>query len=236
MPAPSRAPGTTGRRGDFLRGGGKRGGRPGKAVRRAAVAAPAGRGMLGGMADVTRLLDAAAAGDPRAAAELLPLVYDELRQAGGRPAGRREPGPHPPAPRPWSTRRTSGSSGRPAAATGTAAGTSSRPPPRPCAASWSTAPAASGRLKRGGGRPAGRPGRPPAAAADARPTTCSPWTRRSTGWPPRTRQGPSWSKLRYFAGLTGRAGGRRPGHLPGHRRPALGVRPGLAADRHVGGA
>lgn len=32
------------------------------------------------MADVTRLLDAAAAGDPRAAAELLPLVYDELRK------------------------------------------------------------------------------------------------------------------------------------------------------------
>jgi RNA polymerase sigma factor (TIGR02999 family) len=32
------------------------------------------------MADVTRLLDAAAAGDPKAAAELLPLVYDELRK------------------------------------------------------------------------------------------------------------------------------------------------------------
>ena len=32
------------------------------------------------MADVTRLLDAAAAGDPKAAAELLPLVYDELRE------------------------------------------------------------------------------------------------------------------------------------------------------------
>jgi RNA polymerase sigma factor (TIGR02999 family) len=32
------------------------------------------------MADVTRLIDAAAAGDPRAAAELLPLVYDELRK------------------------------------------------------------------------------------------------------------------------------------------------------------
>jgi RNA polymerase sigma factor (TIGR02999 family) len=32
------------------------------------------------MADVTRLLDAAAAGDPRAAADLLPLVYDELRR------------------------------------------------------------------------------------------------------------------------------------------------------------
>ncbi len=35
---------------------------------------------LGGMAAVTRLLDAAAAGDPKAAAELLPLVYDELRK------------------------------------------------------------------------------------------------------------------------------------------------------------
>ena len=32
------------------------------------------------MADVTQLLDAAAAGDQRAAAELLPLVYDELRK------------------------------------------------------------------------------------------------------------------------------------------------------------
>jgi RNA polymerase sigma factor (TIGR02999 family) len=31
------------------------------------------------MADVTRLIDAARAGDRRAAAELLPLVYDELR-------------------------------------------------------------------------------------------------------------------------------------------------------------
>src|SRR6476661_8324738 len=32
------------------------------------------------MPEVTRLLDAAAAGDPKAAADLLPLVYDELRK------------------------------------------------------------------------------------------------------------------------------------------------------------
>ena len=32
------------------------------------------------MSDVTRLLDAAAAGDRKAAADLLPLVYDELRE------------------------------------------------------------------------------------------------------------------------------------------------------------
>ena len=35
---------------------------------------------LGRMSDVTRLLDAATAGDRQAAAELLPLVYDELRK------------------------------------------------------------------------------------------------------------------------------------------------------------
>lgn len=40
------------------------------------------------MSDVTRLLDAAASGDPAAAADLLPLVYDELRKiAAARLAG-----------------------------------------------------------------------------------------------------------------------------------------------------
>src|SRR4051812_44945325 len=32
------------------------------------------------MSDVTQILDAASAGDPQAAAKLLPLVYDELRR------------------------------------------------------------------------------------------------------------------------------------------------------------
>jgi RNA polymerase sigma factor (TIGR02999 family) len=36
--------------------------------------------MLGGMADVTQILNAIKQGDPNAAAELLPLVYDELRK------------------------------------------------------------------------------------------------------------------------------------------------------------
>src|SRR5689334_12693176 len=40
------------------------------------------------MADVTRILAAVEAGDPHAAAELLPLVYDELRKlAAARMAG-----------------------------------------------------------------------------------------------------------------------------------------------------
>jgi RNA polymerase sigma factor (TIGR02999 family) len=44
------------------------------------------------MADVTRLLDAAADGDRRAAAELLPLVYNELRQLAAARMAREAPG------------------------------------------------------------------------------------------------------------------------------------------------
>ena len=50
----------------------------------------AGSATLAGMTDVTRLLDAAAAGDRQAAADLLPAVYDELRTlAAARLAGER---------------------------------------------------------------------------------------------------------------------------------------------------
>src|SRR3982750_462905 len=48
--------------------------------------------MLAGMTDVTRLLDAAAAGDPNAAAGLLPLVYDELRRLASARLAREAPG------------------------------------------------------------------------------------------------------------------------------------------------
>jgi RNA polymerase sigma factor (TIGR02999 family) len=44
------------------------------------------------MADVTQLLEAAATGDPRAAAELLPLVYDELRQLAAARLADEKPG------------------------------------------------------------------------------------------------------------------------------------------------
>src|SRR5437879_10671937 len=44
------------------------------------------------MSDVTRLLDAATAGDPKAAAELLPLVYDELRRLAAVRMAREAPG------------------------------------------------------------------------------------------------------------------------------------------------
>ena len=44
------------------------------------------------MEEVTRLLDAAQAGDQRAAAELLPLVYDELRKLAGQRLNLEKPG------------------------------------------------------------------------------------------------------------------------------------------------
>jgi RNA polymerase sigma factor (TIGR02999 family) len=44
------------------------------------------------MPDVTRLLDAAAAGDPKAAADLLPLVYHELRRLAAAQMAAEKPG------------------------------------------------------------------------------------------------------------------------------------------------
>ena len=51
-----------------------------------------GPGILAGMPDVTQLLVAVAAGDRQAAAELLPLVYAELRGLAARKLSRETPG------------------------------------------------------------------------------------------------------------------------------------------------
>jgi RNA polymerase sigma factor (TIGR02999 family) len=48
--------------------------------------------MLAVMADVTHILDAAAGGDPQAAGQLLPLVYDELRRLAAGQMAREKPG------------------------------------------------------------------------------------------------------------------------------------------------
>src|SRR5262249_28364427 len=67
--------------------GGMGGSRPGAGAVFRSRGGPGGD-MLGGMADVTQILSAIEQGDPHAAAELLPLVYDELRKlAAARLAG-----------------------------------------------------------------------------------------------------------------------------------------------------
>src|SRR5437660_3702350 len=58
--------------------------------RRSDTAAPIG--YAGGMADVTQILSAIDAGDPQAAAQLLPLVYDELRRLAAAQLAQERPG------------------------------------------------------------------------------------------------------------------------------------------------
>ena len=48
--------------------------------------------MLSGMADVTQVLAAIEQGDPHAAGQLLPLVYDELRKLAAQRLAREKPG------------------------------------------------------------------------------------------------------------------------------------------------
>src|SRR6478672_10508593 len=48
--------------------------------------------MLGSVADVTQILNAIERGDPKAAAELLPLVYDELRKLAAARLADEKPG------------------------------------------------------------------------------------------------------------------------------------------------
>ena len=60
------------------------------------------------MNEVTRILSAIEQGDPQAAEQLLPLVYDELRRLAAAEAGAARRPARRSRPRPWSTRRTSG--------------------------------------------------------------------------------------------------------------------------------
>jgi RNA polymerase sigma factor (TIGR02999 family) len=48
--------------------------------------------MLAAMSDVTRILSAIEAGDPQAAEQLLPLVYDELRKLAAQKLSQEKPG------------------------------------------------------------------------------------------------------------------------------------------------
>ena len=104
------------------------------------------------MNDVTRILSAIEHGDPQAAEQLLPLVYDELRKLAAQRLAQEKPGQtlqatalvHEAYLRLVGRRRGPG--------TGTAAATSSPPRPRRCAASSSRTPAASRPQKHGGGR------------------------------------------------------------------------------------
>jgi len=93
------------------------------------------------MSEVTRVLSAIEQGDPHAAEQLLPLVYDELRKlAAQKMAQTKRPARRSRLPA-WSTKPISDWWASTQTSTGTAGDTSSPLPPRPCGASFSTAPA-----------------------------------------------------------------------------------------------
>ena len=64
------------------------------------------------MNDVTGILVAIERGDPKAASQLLPLVYDELRKLAAARSWRTKPPGRRSMPRPWCMRPTCGSSAR----------------------------------------------------------------------------------------------------------------------------
>src|SRR5262245_26381549 len=140
------------------------------------------------MSDVTRILSAIEQGDPSAASQLLPLVYDELRQLAAQKLAHEQPGQTLQATAlvHEAYLRLVGEGEEPQTP-GTAGGTSSPPPPRPCAASSSRTPAA--RAVRnavgiGDARTSTSANSPPPHSA----TTCWPWTRPSTSWPRRSME------------------------------------------------
>ena len=154
------------------------------------------------MNDVTRILSAIEQGDPQAAEQLLPLVYDELRKLAAQRLAQEKPGqtlqatalvheaylrlvgaddgPALGQPRPLLRRRGRGHAPHPRR---------ERPPqgrpPRPAADRE--------RVDLGRGRARHRG---PAAS------TCSPWTRPSTALEAKDPRKAELVKLRFFAGLT----------------------------------
>ena len=180
------------------------------------------------MSEVTRILSAIEQGDPHAAEQLLPLVYDELRKLAAAQTGPREARPDAPADRP---------------------GPRGLPPPGRTGDQpqhWNSRghffAAAAEAMRRILVEPARRKKRRKHGGERQRieldeatrplPTaqrTCWPLTRRSTRLAAaRSREAAELVKLRYFAGLTLERSRRSTRHLAAHGLAVLGLRPGLA--------
>jgi hypothetical protein len=92
--------------------------------------------MIIGMAEITRILEAVQQGDLQAAAELFPLVYEELRKVASQKMAHEAPGPRS---NPRSLSMKPGCGWRAARVTnGKTELTSLAPPSKPCGASWSS--------------------------------------------------------------------------------------------------
>ena len=185
------------------------------------------------MSQVTQILSAIEQGDPRAAEQLLPLVYDELRKLAAQRLAQEKPGQTLQATalvHEAYLRLVDGERARRWNSRGHFFAAAAEAMRRILV---ENARRKRG-LKHGGGRERVGPRRGRLADRRPRPTTCSPSTRPSTGSRPRTRGKAELVKLRYLRRPVGRGGRRGPRHLRRDRRPPLGLRPRLAARRAAG--
>ena len=178
------------------------------------------------MNEVTRVLSAIEQGDPHAAEQLLPLVYDELRKLAAQKLAQEKPGQtlqatalvHEAYLRLVDTGRRS---------TGIAGATSLPPQPRPCAVSSSNHARDKRRQKRGGGRQRvdlDRLAVVDQASADEVLALDEALQRLEHQNQPCAEL----VKLRFFAGLTMEEAAAGAGHRPADGSSLLGIRPGLA--------
>ena len=178
------------------------------------------------MNEVTRILNAIERGDVKATDELLPVVYEELRLLAAQKLAHESPGQTLQATAlvHEAYLRLLGDEGQ----TWENRGTSSRRPPRPCGGSSSRTPAASSGSSAAADQEK-------VDLGDAEPAIngpCDDLIALDEALEKLARIDKVKAdlvKLRFFAGLTGRAGGQGPGHLPQHGGPLLGLRPLLAA-------
>ena len=187
------------------------------------------------MTDVTRILSAIEQGDPKAAEQLLPLVYDELRKLAAQKLAQEKPGQTLQAtalvheaylrlvdveqvaaleqPRPLLRRRGRGHAPHPR-----------RQRPR------QATPQA--RRRRSAGRARSRPsfaGERLTSTLLALDEALEQLERRGP------RQAPSWSSSASSPGLDHGEAAEALGHLAAHRRPTLGVTPGPGSTTGSGG-
>ena len=163
---------------------------------------PGRHSVLPSMDDVTQLLNAIEQGDPRAASQLLPLVYDELRSLAARKLACEAPG---------QTLQTTALVHEAYLRLAGQGARASLEQPRPllrrrrrgrCAASSSRAARRKRRLKRGGGLPPGgpRPGRSGGGVPrDELPVDLD---EALAGWPRRSPPRLIWYQARFYAGLS----------------------------------
>ena len=181
------------------------------------------------MNDVTRILSAIEHGDPQAAEQLLPLVYDELRKLAAQRLAQEKPGQTLQATalvHEAYLRLVDGDQAQRWDSRGHFFAAAAEAMRRILVENARRKRAAQARRRPRSGSTSTTSSR----ATEPAPTTSWPSTRPSTQLEAEDPAKAELVKLRYFAGLSDRRGGRRrPRHLAPQRPTRTGPTPGLAA-------